>query len=222
MGEVIELDAPPAGAAILRFDVERDLEHHRHIAQVLADSGFRGTFYFHTRRPCYEPKTLHAIAEMGHEVGFHHECLDRCHGDFDRARDLFHREVELFRRDGFELLTVCGHGEAGLPKRGYKFNWELFDRFPDLLRDLNIRGEVYHWKRDHLPLYATDTYSSYREFEQVLDRAQDDPRIMMVLVHLHRWRRNILSTAMEVGRDLSQQASNRIFRRRGYQLAYDA
>lgn len=222
MRDVIDLPTSPDDRIILRFDVERDLEHHKLLARKFADTGIQGTFYFHTRRECYAADILREIAGMGHEIGFHHECIDRCGGDFDKARELFCREVDLFRRDGFELLTVCGHGEAGLPKQGYRFNWELFDRFPNLLSDLGIKGEVYLWLRDHDPLYASDTFSNYPKFERKLAQAKGDPRIMMVLIHLHRWRANFAATTIEIGRDLGRQLCNRILRRRGYRLAYEA
>jgi len=219
--DVIDQPEPPAGAVLLRFDVERALPHHLDVARQLHAAGICGTFYFHTRRGCYDPIVLKAIGDLGHEVGYHHECLDRCGGDFDRARELFLKEVQLFRGDGLELMTVCGHGEAGLPKVNYRSSWDIFERFPTLIGDAGLRGEVYLWLHRCEPLYASDTFRSYRRFWDTLDQACATPdRPIMVLVHLHRWRRNPVTMSLEVGRDLLRQIRNRVCRKRGYKLAY--
>ena len=114
--DVVDSDQVPESTAILRFDVERLLAHNLRFAQKLAHIGATATFYFHTRKACYDPEVLRQFADLGHEVGYHHECLDRCRGDFTKARDLFLAEVDIFRRDGIDLQTVCSHGEAGLPR----------------------------------------------------------------------------------------------------------
>lgn len=218
MRDVISLDSAPKGAVVLRFDVERGLGHHLRVATRLADAGIRSSMYFHTRREAYDARTLRSIQDLGHEVGYHHECLDRCGGDFDAARQLFLREVELFRGDGLEVSTVCGHGEAGLPKRGYRTNRDLFTKFPGLLAEAGLAGEVYEWLRDESPLYASDTFRSYGGFWDVLREATTNSEPVMVLVHLHRWRGNPATMSFEVSRDLARQLTNRVRGKRGYEV----
>ena len=222
MADVIR--APHAGprTVIWRFDVERALPHHVKLAEILSARDMPCTLYFHTRRGCYAPASLRAIQDLGHEVGIHHECLDRCAGDFEAARELFLREVEMFHRDGLRLRTVCSHGEAGLRREGYSTNWDLFERYPNLLDEAGVQGEVYLWLRAQPPslLYASDTFSSYRRFWPTLDKAAktDDP--LMVLAHAHRWRNNPITTSLEVARDLRQRFSNKLLHSRRYDLAY--
>jgi hypothetical protein len=219
MKDLFSAATPPPGRAVLRFDVERSLCHHLKLAEQLSRSGVFCTMYFHTRRNAYCVKTLLAIQALGHEVGYHHECLDRCRGDFSRARELFLREISLFRKDGLQLGTVCSHGEAGLPRHGYKANWELFVRFPELLQETGVSGEVYLWLKQHNPLYASDTFRNYQRFWEVLaDASMDKP--MIILVHPHRWHRYVAASSIEVARDLWQHLQNRIRGVRGYDLAY--
>lgn len=103
---------------VVRCDVERDLPHALTVARQIRETGICCSMYFHTRQGCYDVTTFAAVRDLGHEVGYHHECLDRCHGNFEAARQLFLREVDRFRRDGFPLATVCGHGEGGACKAG--------------------------------------------------------------------------------------------------------
>ena len=220
MKDIIAMGRMPDDAVVFRFDVERDLRHHLNIAGLLAKANVSSTMYFHSRKACYDPDTLHQIEDLGHEVSFHHECLDRCGGNYERAKDLFKREVDIFRRDGFSLDTVCSHGEAGLPKHGYKSNWHLFERYPDLLEECGIKIEMYQWLRDNSPLYASDTFTSYRKFWRTISQAPAVNKGLMVLVHLHRWHTSLLPSAAEVAHDLARQFSNRIFRKRTYRLAY--
>lgn len=220
MKDIVALGEMPDDAVVFRFDVERDLKHHLRVAKLLAKANIPSTMYFHSRNACYDPNILHQIEDMGHEVSFHHECLDRCGGNYERAKDLFKREVDIFRRDGFSLETICSHGEAGLPKHGYKSNWYLFERYPDLLEDCGIKVEMYQWLRDNSPLYASDTFTSYRKFWSTIKRAPKTNKGLMVLVHIHRWHSNPIPSAVEVTRDLIRQFSNRAFRKRSYTLAY--
>lgn len=218
--DVIKLDQMPARQVILRCDVERALDHHLVVARELAQQHMPATMYFHTRRACFDPDILKAIQDLGHEVGYHHECLDRCQGDAAKARELFLREVDLFRQHGLDLRTVCAHGEAGLPKQGYRTNWELFHAYPDLIEQAGLDGEVYLWLQGQDLLYTSDVFVSYRRFWEIIDEAKQSDKPLMILTHLHRWHHRSAPTMVEIYRDLQQQAKNRILRRRTYDLAY--
>lgn len=207
---------------VVRCDVERDLPHTLSVARKMHEAKIRCSLYFHTRRGCYDPATFAAVRDMGHEVGYHHECLDRCAGDFEAARELFLREVERFRQDGFPLATVCGHGEAGLPRRGYRHNWDLFDRYPGLLESAGVRAEVFttiipQWK----PAYASDTFASYRSFWDRINGARQQPDLLMVAIHPHRWHNCFAVSLWEISVDVAQRYANRIRGARSYRTIWD-
>jgi hypothetical protein len=222
VADVVADDAATRGTSVIRFDVERDLPHLLGMARRLAAREIHCSMYFHTRRGCYDAGMLREVQDLGHEVGLHHECLDRCAGDFSSARDTLRREVDLFRDDGIELRTVCSHGEGGITRRGYAGNWELFVRYPDLLAELGLLDEVYFWIRRTRPLYASDTLAGYRRFWSNVELSLQSPeRAFHMLVHPHRWRRHAIRSLWEVGVDLGRHAANRIKRARSYDLAYD-
>lgn len=219
--ELIDDAVIPADAAMVRFDVERNCAHHVRIAKKLADAGTPASFYFHTRVGSYDRDGIHRIRDLGHEVGFHHECLDRCRGDFAKARDLFLREVEFFRKDGIDIQTCCNHGELFLSKPGYQQNADLFTRYPELLAEAGLRGEVQHWIRGQGLHYPSDTLTTYRRFWPMLYAARaDTSKPVMVLTHPHRWHVNPVKTTFEITRDLAWAFSNRAKGQRSYRLVY--
>jgi hypothetical protein len=224
--DVIERMDPLEDRVVLRFDVERDLPHHLQTARQIAALGIGCTMYVHTRAATYAPAVLHRIADMGHEIGFHHETLDRCRGDFARARELFLREIDVFRRDGFDLRTVCGHGESGLPHDGYAKNFDIFYRYPQLESDAGI-SEVYLWVRRMKAtqpgrlVYVSETLRGAGRFWAGLsDAFEDTTRPAMILAHPHRWHDSWLRSGLALAGDLAQAAKNRALRRRSYELGY--
>ena len=43
------------------------------MAQLEADMGNRGTYYFRIVPESFDPQIIENIAELGHEVGYHYE-----------------------------------------------------------------------------------------------------------------------------------------------------
>ncbi len=217
MKELYESNPHLQHAILLRIDVERNLYHHERVAELLFERNIPATFYFHTRYNTYKPDVLKRIEALGHEVGFHHECLDRSRGNFEKARDLFAREVSKFREDGFNLKTVCSYGELGLKKVGYKTNHDLFKKFPELLNNLNLYGEVYtsifnKWK----PINISDTLRGNSQFFSKIQNTWDTPQLTHILVHPHWWHFNPLRSLFEVTKDIFQASSNKFIKRRSY------
>ena len=136
------LSHPPADTVLLRCDVERRPKHHLKLARTLAEFGIVTSMYFLTRSQSYNADIMKTIQDMGHEVGYHYECLDRTGGDFPKARELFLREVAQFRKDGIDIKSVCRHGESGLPIRGYSDGSDLFVQYPTLLSEAGLLGNV--------------------------------------------------------------------------------
>lgn len=47
---------------------------------------------------------------MGHEVTYHHDVMDGGKGDLQRAIEIYQSNLMNFRKLGFEVKTVCQHG----------------------------------------------------------------------------------------------------------------
>ena len=220
--EVISNKELPPHAIMLRFDVERNLPHHKFIAYELNQLNIPATFYFHTRKNTYDVDILKGIQDLGHEIGFHHEALDRCKGNFEQAKELFTQEVLRFQQDGFDIQTVCSHGELGLKKNGYKTNHDLFKKYPTLLKELDLKGEVYLDILGKIEQnYISDTFKASSRFYKKLHNITQDPKLTQILVHPHRWQYNLLKTLIEVNIGLSQAILNRISGHRKYITVMD-
>ncbi len=190
-------------AVLIRFDVERDPAHTLEIAKVLAQKEVFATFYFHSRPGVYDHRVMIEMQDLGHELGYHHECLDRAHGQAAEAREIFEKDVAMFRRDGIDLQTVCQHSEVGFHKNGYVSNADLFRRHPDLLTSLSLLGEVYidlnlRWGE----VYVSDTFKGIMKFDSMLKNLKSNTGFNGILIHPHRWRESPMNSFKESGSDM--------------------
>lgn len=185
------------------------------MAEVLAEEGVSGSFYALPRKDAFGPAVLRRIEALGHEVGLHYECLDRCVGDFAGARDLFAAEVEFFRSNGLRIATACAHSELLLMKDGYTLNGELMAAYPTLMEECDIVGEAELLARPHRLIHMSDRITQMRF---LLQTALEAPmsRGVHVLLHPHRWARAPGVGFGEIVRDLTQGCRNLVKGRRAY------
>ncbi|PSL27090.1 polysaccharide deacetylase family protein [Chitinophaga ginsengisoli] len=202
---------------LLRFDVENSPEIALRFARKLSEIDFPATFYFHTRRNVFIPSIMREIQSLNHEVGFHYECLDRCHGNFPEARKLFIKEVNLFRKIGIDIKSVCGHSELFLPKNGYLLNNELILEYPELIKETNLLGEAYFLTRRFNMIHARDTFVRILNMYNQIQETKLDQGLH-VLLHSHRWRDNLFESMYHSMKDLRQAWSNIKKGKREYEL----
>lgn len=133
--------APCAPFVILRFDVDYREPFAVRLARILARDRVRGTFYFRRHITGFDWHAIHAIASLGHEIGYHYETLDRCAGDFDAASELFLADIVALRARGVELQTVAAHSAPPVAE-SYSENLDLLRARPDLLSRADLRGDA--------------------------------------------------------------------------------
>ncbi len=138
-------------AVVLRHDVDRRPARAVQMARLEAAWGVRASYYFRCDRHGRFPESaIRQIGLLGHEVGYHYECLSRCNGAREAALAQFRHHIEAFRRIS-PCTSVAMHG-APLSRH----------RNQDLLvgKDLATYGLVADavLTFDHLRLaYLTDT-----------------------------------------------------------------
>ena len=140
----------PEKFIILRHDVERQIEHALRMAKIENDLGIISTYYFRMKEDVFKPEIIKEVADMGHEIGYHYEVLDKAKGDYERAIEIFEEELKKFRAI-CEVKTICMHGNPfskWVNKDLWtKYNFEIF----------GIIGEPY-LSMDYINvLYLTDT-----------------------------------------------------------------
>jgi hypothetical protein len=108
---------------IIRHDVDRSLKNALLMAQMEAKKKIRTTYYF--RVPyTFNERIINKIYNLGHEVGFHYEVLDKAKGDFEKAIKIFKKEWLLFSK--WNVKSICMHGNP-LSKWDNRDLWKKFN-----------------------------------------------------------------------------------------------
>jgi hypothetical protein len=119
-------------------------------ARIQVENGIKGSYYFRNVPGSFDKKVIEEIAGLGHEIGYHYETMDTCHGNIDKAYNEFCRNLEYFRKL-VPVVTVCMHGS---PHSMFdnRLIWQKYD-----YKLLGIIAEPYFDVNSTDLLYLTDT-----------------------------------------------------------------
>ncbi len=135
---------------LLRHDVDRNPQRSLDMAEIEAEMGVKGTYYFRTVPASFNPRIIRKVAELGHEIGYHYEDLARAKGDMERGLASFRKNLERLRKH-YPVRTVCMHGSP-LSSHDNKRLLEKLD-----LEAEGIIGEPYLHIDPRKFFYLTDT-----------------------------------------------------------------
>lgn len=184
---------------ILRHDVDRLPKNALHVAKILHNCGVVGTFNFRITRGSFHPSIIEAIAQLGHEIGYHYEDLTLADGNYKKAVTLFKEHLQKFE-PLYPVKTICMHGSP-LSRWDNRDLWKQYD-----YKDYGIAGEPY-FDIDYTDiLYLTDTgrrwdgrlfnvrdkvhgalTSNYHSTQDILDDIEHLPSKLMINFHPQRW-----------------------------------
>jgi hypothetical protein len=198
---------------ILRHDVDISPAAALRMARVEHDLGIRASYYF--RHPStFDPPSIRAVAELGHEVGYHYEVLTTTRGDTDGAIRLFGETLAAFR-EVCPVETVAAHGGS----RSDQDTRDIWNRCR--WEDFGLRGEAYL----SIPgfLYFSDTGRTWSPRGKVRDsipngrpvpegvrttddlmawaKSADEPRLALN-AHPERWPEGTAREIVSIGQDL--------------------
>lgn len=195
---------------LLRHDVDRRPEMALQMAQMEKDMGIKATYYFRMMPGVFEPGIIKMIQDMGHEIGYHYEVLDKAKGDKEKAIVLFEKELKIFREVA-DVKTVCMHGNP-LAKWSNRDLWEEYD-----FRDFGLIGESYLSIDFNNVLYQSDTGRTWKNsfsvkdlvktsLYEIINSTEDIIRLihenkykrMCILVHPNRWTDNLRMWIVEL------------------------
>ena len=135
---------------ILRHDVDAKPENSLKTAQIEHALGAKATYYFRVGKESNNPQVIKAIAQLGHEIGYHYEDMSLCGGDVEKAWSHFQTWLDYFRQY-YAVETICMHG-APTSKYDGKDLWKKYD-----YKTLGIIGEPYMDTDFSEVFYLTDT-----------------------------------------------------------------
>ena len=142
---------------ILRHDVDLRPANSLRVAQLEHELGVRSSFYFRAVPESFSPAVIRAIAELGHEIGYHYEDLSLLRGNRDEAIIHFQDCLVSLRRF-YPVRTICMHGAPATAYDGR----DLWRKTPDgghayNYHDYGIVGEPYFYIDFSRFFYLTDT-----------------------------------------------------------------
>ena len=134
----------------IRHDVDLKPEFSLRVAQLEASRGAKANYYFRSMHFASHADTIKAIVALGHEAGYHYECLTTTHGNMAAAYEDFCRNLERLRQL-VPVRTACAHGSPRSPWNSQDI-WNQYD-----IHALGIDYEPMLDTDFSKTLYLTDT-----------------------------------------------------------------
>lgn len=197
---------------VLKHDVETDVGRAFALAQIEQKYGHKGSYYVqaYLLNDDKNIQLLQEMQKMGHEISYHHDVMDSCKGCMEKARQEFAINAELFRKNGFRIITVCQHGNPVIERVGYTSNRDFFrnksvqKEYPDVSDIMVNFGEkanteyVYYsdagrkFKMIYDPLNndvvdSEDKNVSFEDLDEILKNMKLLSENSIISIHPHRW-----------------------------------
>jgi len=212
---------------VLRHDVDSKVKKALRTAKLEHQIGINTTYYFRMTRGVFQPHLIKAIANMGHEVGYHYEVLDKAKGDYAKSIRIFEQELMEFRKVA-EIGTICMHGNASV-KWDNSDLWSKYD-----FRDFGLIGEAYLSFNGASVTYLSDTGRTWgkHKFKDWRPSANDKKNggdivvsstddvidlvkkgqigSIYILMHPERWSNNLISWITDLMVDIRANLVKRI------------
>ncbi|WP_034230162.1 polysaccharide deacetylase family protein [Aquimarina pacifica] len=203
---------PKKKVIILRHDVDLLPYNSLDFAKIQSEYGIKGTYYFRAVPESWDTNVILEIADLGHEIGYHYECLTTTNGDMSAGISDFESNLSALRALT-PVSTICMHGSP-LSKYDSKKLWSTYK-----YQDYDIIGEPYFdidfndvfyltdtgrkWDgqgtsvRDKVKTKFTRRYRHTPEIIEVINAAVFPDRVMFTF-HPQRWNDNIVKWGKEL------------------------
>lgn len=110
----------------IKHDVETNVLKALHLARIEHKYNIKATYYVQADLVRSNFKLLQEIKSLGHEVTYHYDVLDANNGDLDKSIIDFKNNVNMFLKYGFDVRTVCPHGNPIMIRDGWSSNKDFF------------------------------------------------------------------------------------------------
>ena len=196
---------------VLKHDVETNVNRAYALAKIENKYGHKGTYYVqaYLLNNSNNLEILKKIQALGHEVSYHFDVMDSCKGDLDKAIKEFESNKEKFESNGFEIKTLCQHGNPIVERVGYTSNRDFFRServkasYPHLSDIMVNFKEKYNteftyfsdagrkFKMIYDPLFndvvkSDDKDIAYKDLNELFDAIDKDGG-NIISTHPHRW-----------------------------------
>ena len=229
--EFFAMDARPDQFCLIRHDVDRKPGNALRMAELEHRMDIPATYYFRAKRHTFKPEIINKIAAMGHEIGYHYECLSDTNGDMVEALKDFETNLQRFR-DITEIKTISMHGQPLKPIDNRDL-WRESGNHRMLQTRFQIAGEVYLDIDYREIAYVNDTGRNWTANENnVRDKVRSTVRLdaengeellailrnnppgkMIFQIHPERWEENPVSWYIQSLKDQGLNLAKKLIRR---------
>ena len=158
----LTLKDKPAKYILLRHDVDIKPERALKTAQIEREFDLCSTYYFRMTDEVYQPVLIKQIEELGHEIGYHYETLDKSKNDMSKGIEIFNKELSELRQI-CNIKTICMHGNPRT-KWDNRDLWKHYD-----FKNYGILGEAYISIDFNEVVYFSDTARTWNPKYKVKD-----------------------------------------------------
>lgn len=144
------IKSPKEKSIVLRHDVDLLPYNSLKFAEIQAENNVKGVYYFRAVPESWDESVIKKIADLGHEIGYHYECLTTCNGDMKKGMADFEKNLANLRKLA-PVSTICMHGSPA-SKYDSKDLW-----INNNYQDYGIIGEPYFDVDFKEVFYLTDT-----------------------------------------------------------------
>ena len=110
-----------------KHDIEKSTKNALKVAQIESKLQLKSTYFvqdYLISKPS-DISNIIKIKDLGHEIGYHYDCLDRFNGNYDLAINDFIKNINRFLSLGIKIKSICPHGNAAIKRSGWFSNKDL-------------------------------------------------------------------------------------------------
>jgi hypothetical protein len=213
---------------MIRHDVDRFPGRALRMAEIESRMGISSTYYFRAKRHTFHHEYISGIHRLGHEIGYHYECLTDAKGDMETALAVFGYHMSRFQQV-VPVSTIAMHGRP-FSNHDNRDMWKK-PAHQRILRDIyGIIGEVYLDIDYSDILYITDTGRNWKteasnrrdkvnsgvgmsfpDGAQLLNYFKNEPHPKLIFqVHPERWTDNMPAYSIQLVLDKAANAAKKL------------
>ncbi len=209
---------------ILKHDIETNVSKAYALACIEKKYGHCGSYYvqaylLNSRRNI---KLLTKMSKMGHEISYHYDVMDSNKGRLTEAIKEFEENRKIFEDNGFQITTVCQHGNPVIERKGYTSNRDffrsnkvqaLYPEISDIMVNFHVvtktefqyysdAGRRFQKIYDPLNNDIIDSSNKnicYDELDDILKDVINSKENIIISIHPHRWNRSVFINQIKTG-----------------------
>lgn len=119
------IEKPLEKSIVLRHDVDLLPYNSLAFAKLQTEKKIKGVYYFRAVPESWNESVIREIASLGHEIGYHYECLTTTKGDLEKGIKDFETNLNALRKI-VPVSTICMHGSP-MSKHDSKDLWKKYN-----------------------------------------------------------------------------------------------